>query len=111
MTDDVGFKGLEKNAAEHLNRKRNTKNVNKNQLKYVDDLTLAASIDLPQKLVSHSSKPLPDLYCTRTSYVLPGVRSEVLKELLNTEEYARANLMRINYQKTKVRCQILAADE
>ena len=76
MTDDVGFKGLEKNAAEHLNRKRNTKNVNKNQLKYVDDLTLAASKDLPKSW--SATLPNPCLICTAPGpamfYLVSGLR-------------------------------------
>ena len=76
------------NAGELLTSKRNMKEVIKIHLKYVDDLTLAASINLPERLVSlpDSERPLPDMYHARTGHVLPVANSELVKQLEETKE-------------------------
>ena len=101
LINDAGFSGQLNNAGELLTSKRNMKEVIKIHLKYVDDLTLAASINLPERLVSlpDSERPLPDMYHARTGHVLPVANSELVKQLEETEEYAVVNQMKLNYQK------------
>ena len=48
------------------------KEVNNIHLKYVDDLSLAEAINLPEKLVE-----IPDMYHAYTGHVLPPTNSEV----------------------------------
>jgi hypothetical protein len=73
-------------------------------LKYVDDMTLAESINLKDKLISvpESVRPLPDSYHARTGHALPVENSEVFRQLQETRNYATENKMKINYKKTKV---------
>ena len=104
LINDAGFEGQTNNAGELLTTKRNMKAVNNIHLKYVDDMTLAEAIDLSDKLVHvpASDRTLPDMYHARTGHVLPAQNSQVYRQLLKTEDYARDNDMKINYNKTKV---------
>ena len=103
LINDVGFEGQVNNAAEIITSKRNMKVVNQIHLKYVDDLTLAEAINLPEQLVSvpASERPQPDNYHARTGHALP-LASKVYEQLVKTEKYAVENEMRLNYKKTKV---------
>ena len=104
LINDVGFEGQENNAGEVLTTKRNMKKVNRIHLKYVDDMSIAEAVNLPEKLISlpDSERVLPDMYHARTGHVLPLGDSEVFRKLKETEEYATVNQMKINYHKTKL---------
>ena len=67
-------------------------------------MTLAEPINLAKQLVSvpESVRPMPDMYHARTGHVLPLGNSEIFKQLVKTEEYAKTNHMKINFKKTKV---------
>ena len=80
------------------------KKVNRIHLKYVDDMSIAEAVNLPEKLISlpDSERVLPDMYHARTGHVLPLGDSEVFRKLKETEEYATVNQMKINYHKTKL---------
>ena len=104
LINDVGFEGQQNNAGDIITSKRNMKSVNEIHLKYVDDVTLAESIDLPKNLVSVSEdeRPQPDVYHARTGHILPLKNSNLNAQLQKTLEYAKNNEMQINYKKTKV---------
>ena len=78
--------------------------VNVLHLKYVNDLKIAESVNLKDKLVfaPESIRPLPDNLHSQTGHSLPNQDSQVYQQLLETEEYAARNSMRINQKKTKV---------
>ena len=67
-------------------------------LKYVDDLSLAESINLPVKLQSipDSDSHLPNVFRARSGYMS---RSVVFNQLLKTEKTAKDNHMQINDRK------------
>ena len=98
LINDVGFEGQNNNAGEIITSKRNMKIANEIHLKYVDDLTLAEAINLPEQLVSVpvSQRPLPDSYHARTGHALPMGNSKVVKQLMKTKEYADQNYMKLN---------------
>ena len=104
LINDCGFQGQENKTGELLTTKRNMKRMNEIHLKYVDDLSLAESINLPIKLqtIPDSERPLPDVFRSRTGHELPMTRSVVYNQLLKTEKYAKDNHMQINYRKTKL---------
>ena len=104
LINDAGFEEQVNNAGDLLTSRRNIGEVNNIHLKYVDDLTLAEAINLPDKLVRvpANERPLPDTYHARTGHVLPSEHSEVYKQLKRTEEYAKKNEMIINNEKTKL---------
>ena len=104
LINDVGFQDQENNAGDIITSRRNMKVANEIHLKYIDDLTLAEAINLPNNLVSvpDNIRPQPDMFHARTGHVLPLNNSNVYKQLLKTVEYSEANEMRINYKKTKV---------
>ena len=72
---------------------KNMKAVNLIHLKYVDDLTMAETINLPSKLVAvpDSVRPLPDSFHARTGHVLPEENSKVHEQLMRTSDYAARN--------------------
>ena len=104
LINDVGFEGQLNNAGKLITSKRNMKNINQIHLKYVDDLTMAETINLGEQLVEvpESVRPMPDMYHARTGHVLPLQNSTIYKQLLKTEEYAQNNKMKLNYKKTKL---------
>ena len=51
LINDLGFEGQTNNVGELITCKRNMKTANKIHLKYVDDMTLAEAINLPEQLV------------------------------------------------------------
>ena len=73
-------------------------------LKYVDDLTVAEVVKMKTQLKSVPiiERPLPDNFHDRTGHVLKPEDSKVYKQLLQTEQYAMENGMRLNYKKTKL---------
>ena len=92
LINEVGFEGQKNNAGELLTSKRNMKTVNQIHLKYVDDLTLAEAVDLNDLIhVPESVRPMPDNFHARTGHVLPSGCSNVQKQLLSIEEYAKKN--------------------
>ena len=74
LINDMGFDGQINNTGEIITSKRNMKRVNEIHLKYVDDLTLAEAINLPEKLVvvPEDVRPLPDLFHAKTGHVMPN---------------------------------------
>ena len=104
LINDIGFEGQLNNAGELITSKRNMKIANEIHLKYVDDLTLAEAINLPEQLVTVpvSQRPQPDSYHARTGHALPVKNSKVCSQLKKTETYAKKNDMKLNYSKTKI---------
>ena len=104
LINDVGVPGQENDVGKNITSCKFFKAANLLHLKYVDDMTLAESVDMKSKLVpvSVSDRPLPDTFHARTGHVLPEERSAVFKQLEETEKYANINGMKINYQKTKL---------
>ena len=80
------------------------KTANEIHLKFVDDLTLAESINLPDKLVKvpDEQRAQPDNHHARTGHVLEPEESRVYKQLMKTQRYAIENGMKINPKKTKL---------
>ena len=104
LINDLGFEGQLNNAGDIITSKRNMKIANQIHLKYVDDMTLAEAVNLPEQVVPvpASQRPQPDNYHARTGHALPMKNSKVFQQLTKTKEYADKNCMKINYKKTKV---------
>ena len=104
LINDAGFAEQENNVGKNITARKNFKAEPLLHLKYVDDMTLAESINLKEKLVfrPESERPLPDNYHAKTGHFLPEGGSQVFKKLEETRDYASQNKMKINYKKTKV---------
>ena len=104
LINDAGFQGQLNNAGELLTSRRNLRKANKIHLKYVDDLTLAEAVNLPDKLVpvNRNERPLPDSFHARTGHTLPAEESAVQQQLLRTNQHAIENQMKINLEKSKI---------
>ena len=83
--------------------KINIKAVNQIQPTYVDDTSLAESVNLKKMLV-----PVPDREqatsnnChAKTGHVLPEESSAVYRHFMKTKEHAERNQIKINYKKNK----------
>ena len=70
-------------------------------MKYVDDLTIAESIDLKETLVENENRPLPDPYHSRLGLKLPEEKSMVYDQINKIHAFANENEMRMNFSKTK----------
>ena len=83
--------------------KKKISELNAIHLKYVDDLSLAESIDMTSLVhVPSHSRQQPDTYRARTGHVLDIQHSRVYQELINTQKYAQDNHMKLNLGKTKL---------
>ena len=104
LINDVGFSGQENNVGELITCKKRVADINVLHLKYVDDLLLAESVDMKTQIepVPLSERPQPDPYRARTGHKLLNETSNVLRKLTETKDYADANKMKINFNKTKV---------
>ena len=70
--------------------------------KFVDDLTLAVSIDLRTSLVQNENKIFPQSFHERRGYILPTDACEMQTQLNKLIDYTRTHQMKINNNKTKV---------
>ena len=104
LINDVGFNDQRNESGEIITCKRRIKEFNKLHLKYVDDLTLAESINMKTQLnpVLFEGRPHPDPFHARTGHEFKPEQSRVYQNLIKTEEYAANNKMKINYKKTKL---------
>ena len=93
MINDFGFDEQQNNVGELITSRRNLKLANEIHLKFVDDLTLAEAINLPEQLVKVAGQ---------SEFTLPVLRSKVYTQLLKIKNQADDNQMKINYKKTKV---------
>ena len=84
LINDAGFSGQLNNAGELSTSKRNFKAVNQIHLKYVDEMSLAESVNLKELLVAVPDRAQPDNYHARTGHVLPKEKSAVYNQLLET---------------------------
>ena len=73
-------------------------------MKYVDDMTMAESLNLRQELMPNpdTNLPRPLTYHERTQQVLPEGVSQLQEQLNTLVEYCQENEMMINAEKTKV---------
>ena len=102
LINDTGFHGQLNNVGELATRKSNVKAVNQIHLKYVDDLSLAETVNLSEKLLHDPDRMQPDTFHVRTGHVLSPEDSAVYKQLVKTAVYASNNNMKINEKKTKL---------
>ena len=73
-------------------------------LKFVDDLTIAESVNLQTdlELVNIEDRTLPANYHQRTGHFLPNENSKIAAQLQDIKTYADENSMKINYGKTQL---------
>lgn len=104
LINDAGFDDQKNDNGENITRRKHFKAANTIHLKYVDDLTMAEAIKMKEKLVSVpvSERPLPDTFHARTGHVLPREQSALHHQLLETQQYAKDNKMKVNNKKTKL---------
>ena len=98
----MGFSDQENNAGDTVTTIKRTNIEREIHLKYVDDFSLAESINLKRQLVPDHSSLKPEPYHQRTGHKLPVENSKIYHQLLETKKYADTNLMKLNLKKTKL---------
>ena len=76
--------------------------IRKKHLKYVDDLSFLASIDLKTNLKLNPNPLRPPTYHDRTGHFLPKEICEISKQLLKLEAFVQKHEMKVNPDKSKV---------
>ena len=103
LTNDAGFQGQVNNAGECITKKKMVEELN---MKYVDDLAIAEGINMKKQLeqvpLPLIERPQPDTYRARTGHQLKIEDSEVYKQLMEIQNYAKMNKMKLNIAKTKL---------
>ena len=105
LVNDLGFEGQTNNAGNLATCKNKIKLANEIHLKFIDDLTIAESVDMSKDVIlnpNDSSLPRPTDFHSRTGHYLPESKSKVFKQLGETVSYAEKNEMKINFDKTKL---------
>ena len=105
LINGAGYEQLEKQLGQHITEKKNKRKVIPNiHMKFVDDLTLAESINVKECVIPNPdpNPPRPLSYHDRTLHVLPTAQTPVQGELNRMLDYCRENKMKINMDKTKV---------
>ena len=105
LINAAGYPNLEKHLGAKITGKLRKRTPIKNtHMKYVDDLSLAQSLNLKNCLIPNPdpNPARPLAYHDRTHHLLPVGACELQEQLYNLEEYCRTNNMIINKEKTKV---------
>ena len=101
----IGFKDQVKEVgkivSKPLNKRKSMKNIH---FKFVDDMTVAESVNLQKQLIANPdvNQPRPLEYHNRTEQILPESDSQIIPLLNDILEYTRKNKMKINSDKSKV---------
>ena len=101
LINNAGFQNQSNNVGQLITGRKAFKAANEIHLKFVDDLTLAESIDLKDKCIEVPDRPRPDQYHARTGHALLPGGSRLFKQIEEVKSYAVANEMKINSRKTK----------
>ena len=104
LINAAGYEQLEKQLGEHITKKKNRRQIIPNiHMKYVDDLTLAETINVKDSVLPNPdpNPPRPLAYRDRTLHMLPRDQTPVQAELYKMVQYCEENQMRINTDKTK----------
>ena len=99
LINSTGFKEAVRNRGQVItNPRRTRKPIEHIHMKFIDDMTVAESIDLKQKLIPNPdlNPPRPVNYHDRTGHVLNMGQSQVQVQLNELMEYTKKNEMKIN---------------
>ena len=103
LINEPGFEGQANEAGELITCKKSMKRLNEIHLKYVDDLSIAETVNMKDLGTTPvESRPQPDPFHARTGHVLKPEQSRVYSQLLRTQRYAIDNGMKVNPKKTKL---------
>ena len=105
LINAAGFGILQKHTGEHITKPLNKRTPIQNiHMKFVDDMTVATAINLKSVLAPNPNPnpTRPLAFHDRTQHILPVEKCAMQGELLKLQEYATANQMLINFDKTKV---------
>ena len=98
---EVNYKG-EKSEKKWLPGFNKRKPIEKIHMKFIDDMTMAESIYLKDKLIKNPNPVHPLQYHERTEHILPKESSKLQQQLNDLKIYTEKHQMKINQDKTKV---------
>jgi hypothetical protein len=96
-----GFDNQETNVGKTITNPKKKFTPSTLHAKYVDDLTLAESINLKESLIPYPERPLPDPFHARTGQKLPADNSAIYQQIDKIQGYASDNQMKLNTAKSK----------
>ena len=105
LINAAGYNNLERNMGYQITQKKSKRNVIPNiHMKFVDDMTLAGTMNLRECLVPNpdTNQPFPLAFHDRTQHVLPESLNLLQEQLDKMIQYCEENSMMINHNKTKV---------
>ena len=103
LINDLGFEGQTNDVGELITCKKSMKKLNEIHLKYVDDLSLAETVNMKElETTPVECRPQPDPFHARTGHTLKPEDSRVYAQLMKTQKYASDNGMKVNPKKTKL---------
>ena len=95
-----GFEKVESEIGETITNQRARFLPKTFHAKYVDDLTIAESLNLKEALTPNPDRMLPDNYHARMGQKLSCGKSQVYSQISKVEQYALDNEMKINSDKS-----------
>ena len=103
LINAAGFKGMKRNTGQIITQPgiNKRKPVEKIHMKFIDDMTIAESILLKDKLVKDPNPEQPLNYHGRTEHTLSPTKLKVQTLLNELGSYAQKHEMKINHKKTK----------
>ena len=105
LINAAGFGILQKHTGEHITKPLSKRTPIPNiHMKFVDDMTVATSINLKDALEPNPNPnpPRPLAFHDRTQHILPVEKCTLQGELRKLQDYANTNQMLVNCDKTKV---------
>ena len=103
LINAAGFGYLEKHIGKQITEKMSKRKPIENiHLKYVDDMSIAQSINLPKCLIPNPNPQRPFEHHDHTSHILPSESYSLQEQLNKLVEYCETNQMKINEKKSKV---------
>ena len=103
LINAAGYPDLERNLGQLITRKVGKRvPMVKTHMKYVDDLSLAQSVNLKECLIPNTKPIRPEIYHDRTSHILPNNKYTLQDDLNELVQYSKKHEMMINTNKCKV---------
>ena len=102
LINAAGFKEKIRNTGEIITQPgvNKRKPIDTIHMKFIDDMTIAESIHLKEKLIKNPAPVHPLQYHERTGHILPNERSKVQKLLQELKVYTEEHEMKLNQKKT-----------
>ena len=101
LINDCEFPNNEECIGEKITKKKEKFSSPSLHTKFVDDMTILEAINLEEAVIPNPDRPLPDQWHARLGQKLDPAKSQVYNQVLEIQQYARNNEMKLNLDKCK----------